>query len=257
LAQAYVGGDTPHITEPPGHDVFFAEMDRHRVRAWIRLMRVLPSNPRCAVCRAPFGGWGGRVVKRLGFGPSRKNPRLCATCFDDVPGGGMEMSVGVLFADIRGFTTLSEQRPAAEVTQLLNEFYDVAVRVLCRHAIIDKMVGDQVMALYLPRLLGDDATDHMVDDARQLLAEIPAELDLGVGIDYGTAMVGNVGSGHVKDFTAIGDVVNTAARLQSVAGAGQIVVSRRVTTDIPGAVAQTFELKGKSQPEQALVLTPS
>src|SRR4051794_37357405 len=180
------------MAESAGAEAFFIEMDRHRVRAWIRLMRTLPSNPRCAVCRAPFGGWGGRVVKRLGFGPSRKNPRLCATCFDDCPDEGVELNVGVLFADVRGFTTLSEQRPASEVTQLLNEFYDAAVRVLCRHAIIDKMVGDQVMALYLPRLLGDDAIDHMVDDALELLAEAPADLPLGVGIDYGLAMVGNV-----------------------------------------------------------------
>src|SRR4029453_10706270 len=99
---------------------------------------------------------------------------------------------------------------------MLNEFYEAAIDVLCRYAIVDKLVGDEVMALYLPRLLTDDAGEHMVQDARDLLAAAGSLLHVGIGLDYGRAYVGNVGSGDVKDFTAIGDVGNTAARLPAV-----------------------------------------
>jgi len=229
------------------------------MRAFVRVMRALPSDPRCVVCRAPFGGAGGRIMRRLGFGPSRKNPRLCAECFDKGPVGGTRMDVGVLFADVRGFTSLTERRGAEASTALLNRFYAAAVEVLCRHAIIDKLVGDQVMALYLPQLLGDGAVEHMVLDAQDLLVASPAELEVGIGLDYGSAFVGNVGSGEVKDFTAIGDVVNTAARLQSAAATGEILISRRVlevTGDaLPGAEPRALELKGKSELEHVVVLS--
>jgi adenylate cyclase len=166
----------------------------------------------------------------------------------------VELEVGVLFADVRGFTTLAERTDPRATMALLNRFYDAAVEVLCRHAIIDKLVGDQVMALYLPQLLGDGAAQHMVADAQQLLVRVPAELELGVGLDYGTAFVGNVGSGEVKDFTAIGDVVNTAARLQAAAASGEIVVSRRVieatAVDTLEAEPRSLSLKGKSDAQQ-------
>jgi adenylate cyclase len=98
----------------------------------------------------------------------------------------------------------------------------------------------------------------MLADARDLMAAAGPLLDIGIGLDYGRAFVGNVGSGEVKDFTAIGDVVNTAARLQGVAAAGEAVISERVCAVAgglpPDAVERTFELKGKSAPERAYVL---
>jgi adenylate cyclase len=221
-------------------------------------MRALPADPRCAICRAPFGGFGGRLMRRFGFGPSRKNPRLCAECFEKAPAGGVEMDIGVLFADVRGFTSLAEAAEPSATTALLNRFYDAAVEVLCSHAIIDKLVGDEVMALYLPQLLGDDAAAHMVSDAQDLVARAPAELEIGVGLDYGRAFVGNVGSGEVKDFTAIGDVVNTAARLQAAAASGEILLSRRVQEvadcDLAAAEPRTMSLKGKSESEHVLAI---
>jgi len=251
------------VKSPPaahrGDEAFFKAIETHRVRAFFRLMRMLPTDPRCAVCHAPYGGVGGRIMRRFGFGPSRKNPRLCAECFERAPAGGVEMDIGVLFADVRGFTSLAERTEPRAMTALLNRFYDAAVQVLCRHAIIDKLVGDQVMALYLPQLLGDGAVEHMVADARHLLAHAPAELEIGVGVDYGRAFVGNVGSGEVKDFTAIGDVVNTAARLQAAAASGEILVSRRVydvaAGDLAGAQPRVLELKGKSDAEPVLAIS--
>lgn len=199
---------------------------------------------------------------RMGFAPSRKNPRLCSKCFERAPMGGVEMHVGILFADVRGFTSLAERQAPDAVAALLNHFYATAVDVLCEHAIIDKLVGDQVMALYLPGIFPGVPAQHMIGDAQELLVasgyrERQPWVELGIGLDFGSAFVGNVGSGGVKDFTVIGDVVNTAARLQAAAASGEIVMSRRVHARAGGyargAERRELTLKGKSQPEVAMV----
>ncbi len=199
---------------------------------------------------------------RLGFAPSRKNPRLCSECFEKAPMGGVEMNVGILFADVRGFTSLAERQAPDAVASLLNRFYATAVDVLCEHAIIDKLVGDQVMALYLPGVFPGEPADHMLADAQALLAGAGYDgeqpwLELGIGLDFGTAYVGNVGSGEVKDFTAIGDVVNTAARLQAAAASGEIVLSDRVYhragEHAAGAERRELSIKGKSESEIVMV----
>jgi adenylate cyclase len=244
---------------------FFELMDRHMPRGFIWVMRHLPSEPRCRLCKAPYGGIGGRVMRRFGYGPSRKNPSLCNTCFEEAPMGGVEMEIGVLFADVRGFTSLAETMAPTGVADLLNRFYESASRILSRSAIVDKLVGDEVMALYLPQLFrGDGWEDDMLRDARDLLEAVgygsadEPWLRLGVGVDVGRAFVGNVGSGEVKDFTAIGDVVNTTARLQSAAEAGQIVLSERLCgrlSEAPaGAARSSLDLKGKREPEPVRVV---
>jgi adenylate cyclase len=169
----------------------------------------------------------------------------------------------VLFADVRGFTALAETLSPPRVAELLNRFYACAAKILGRAAVIDKLVGDEVMALYIPQLIGQHWEDELVRDARELLEAVgfgPGDepwLQLGVGLDVGRAFVGNVGSGEVKDFTALGDVVNTASRLQSSAQAGQIVLSERLfgrlsqRASVPGHVV---ELKGKQEPEPVRVI---
>jgi adenylate cyclase len=257
---------TQDLRGEPGDVDFFKLMENHLPRNFIRVMRRLPSEPRCRLCKAPYGGLGGRVMRRFGFGPSRKNPSLCNTCFEKAPMGGVEMEIGVLFADVRGFTSMSEEMAPDDVAELLNRFYASATEVLSRSAIIDKLIGDEVMALYLPQLLGDGWEDGMLGDATDLLGAVgygsgsgsEPWLRLGVGLDLGPAYVGNVGSGDVKDFTALGDVVNTAARLQAAARPGQIVISERLCARFSGLPAEArtteLELKGKSEPEPARVI---
>lgn len=251
------------IRGEPEDMAFFELMNSHLPRTFAALMRHLPSEPRCRLCYAPYGGLGGRIMRRVGFGPSRKNPGMCNTCFEKAPMGGVEMEIGVLFADVRGFTSMAEGMTPSEVAELMNRFYALAIEILTRSAIIDKLVGDEVMALYLTPLLSEGWEQDMVRDASDLLAAVgfgsSAEpwLQLGIGLDVGQASVGNVGAGDVKDFTALGDVVNTAARLQSSAEAGQIVMSERLFTRLPvrpDASRQLLALKGKDAPEPVRII---
>jgi adenylate cyclase len=206
-------------------------------------------------------------MRRVGFGPSRKNPSICNTCFEMAPMGGVEMEIGVLFADVRGFTSLAETLPPQQVAELLNRFYACASGILGRSAVIDKLVGDEVMALYIPQLISGSWENELVRDARELLgavgygSEHEPWLPLGIGLDVGEAFVGNVGSGQVKDFTALGDVVNTASRLQSSAQPGQIVMSERLFGRLSAGTVtarpETIELKGKRAAEPVRVLEPA
>jgi adenylate cyclase len=228
-------------------------------RIWRRVVRNLPSNPRCKLCLGPFSGIGGRLFRLTGFAPSRKNPRFCNGCFEAAPMGGAEAEIGILFADVRGFTAFSEARTPPQVAAMMKRFYAVAVDVLSgQDAIIDKLVGDEVMALYIRGFTGEDYMEKMAASAEGLLQAVGygspngAWLPLGVGMDFGPAFVGNVGSGEVKDFTALGDVVNTAARLNGAARPGEIVMSERVYAQIagryPAAERVELDLKGKSEP---------
>ena len=160
---------------------------------------------------------------------------------------------------------MSETMAPEEAARLMNRFYAVAAHVLSfADAVIDKLVGDEVMALFVPGFAGRDYLQKMASAAESLLVGVgygprgDPWLPLGVGMDRGLAFVGNVGAGEVKDFTALGDVVNTAARLQAEAKAGQIVMSERVFEQVaaryPDAQPVELELKGKSEPVAARVV---
>ncbi len=100
-----------------------------RNRAMKRVLRALPSSPRCGYCGAPFTGIGSRLVRPLGYRPSRKNPNFCATCIELAPPGGMTTDVGVLFADLRGFTAHSESVSPEQASAVLRHFYSCAEQV--------------------------------------------------------------------------------------------------------------------------------
>ena len=221
------------------------------------VLRALPASPRCGICGAPFSGFGARVIRPLGYQQSRKSPNLCATCVEASPPGGMTTEAGVLFADLRGFTRLSEESDPEAVSVLLRRFYACAEDVLFPEAVIDKLIGDEVMALYLP-MFGrfEDAAPVMLDSARDLLRRIGYGstegpfAEVGIGLDYGEAFVGKVGRRSLNDFTAIGDVVNVAARLQGEAAGGEILISGRLAKRLPELPGERLELtlKGKAEP---------
>jgi adenylate cyclase len=232
-----------------------------------RLMFALPHGPRCGVCGAPFAGAGRLITSPLGFRPSRKNPTVCATCVELAPPGGMKMPAGVLFADLRGFTARFDGGDPEEASLVLRRFYRCAEEVLFPIAMIDKLIGDEVMALFLPALKRDITAEQvpalMLEHARALLAAIGYGspegpfVEMGIGLDFGEAFVGNIGQRALFDFTAVGDVVNTASRLQGQAAGGEIVLSERVAQGLPGQLGTPTELtlKGKAEPERAYRVT--
>lgn len=242
---------------PEDWEAYFKLNAHTAVRAGQRVFRTLPTDPRCAICGAPFAGLGSRFVRPLGYRPSRKNPHLCETCVELSPPGGMTMEIGVLFADIRGFTGLSEAADPEHVSVLLRRFYASTEEVLFPQALIDKLIGDEVMALYIP-MFGrmEDPALVMFDHACELLASVGSGgtggpvLEVGIGLDFGEAFVGNIGKRSLYDFTAVGDVVNTASRLQGQAGGGEILLSSRLADRLDETPGERVELavKGKAQP---------
>ncbi|MBW2541473.1 MAG: adenylate/guanylate cyclase domain-containing protein, partial [Deltaproteobacteria bacterium] len=169
--------------------------------------------------------------------------------------------------DIRGFTAWSASRPTPVVAERLSQFYGMASRVLMKDDALIEFVGDQVMALYLPAFpsLRERTADAMLRAAERLVAEAqlaqgPDPLRFGIGINFGVASIGNVRKGAQKDFTAVGDVVNTAARLQAAAGPNEIVVDAAVFEKLLAppdrAEHRQIDAKGKSEPLPVYILQP-
>ncbi len=224
-----------------------------------RTFRYIPGPPRCKSCNNPFGGIGGRIFRAIGFGPSRKNPRLCAACCEHMPAGGAEVETAILFADIRGSTAIAERIGPTAYAALLNRFYDAATEALVRRdATIDKLIGDEVMAFFVPGFAGPDFKRVAVKAAEELLEAVtegPGRapwLPIGVGIDAGVAYVGVVGGDDFLDFTAVGDPVNSAARIQAAAGPGELLVGDAAYAAVedlfPDAPRRLISVKGKEAP---------
>ena len=225
------------------------------------VFRYLPSAPRCKLCNNPFGGVGGRIARVAGFEPSRKNPALCSRCCDKLPVGGAEVDIAVLFADVRGSTTLGEHTPPAEFARLLNRFYRTATDTLLRHdAVLDKLIGDEVMAFFVQGISGPAYRHRAVQAGLELLSAVgygTAEgpwIEVGVAVNAGLAYVGNVGSA-VVDFTALGDPINVGARMQGAAAGGELLVRTGVADRLGVGPTRTLQLRGRAQPIEAFVLT--
>jgi len=227
-----------------------------------RLFRYLPSPPRCKMCNNPFGGPVGRILGAAGWKPSRKNPNLCTRCCDALPQGGAEVDIAVLFADVRGSTTLGERASAADFAAILNRFYATATKTLLRHdAVIDKLIGDEVMAFFVRGICGTEYRRQAVDAGTELMGAVgygTADgpwLEVGAAVNAGVAYVGNVGDA-VVDFTALGDTVNTAARMQQAAAGGELIVAAGVADDLMASRPRRhLVLRGREQAMEAFVLT--
>ena len=175
--------------------------------------------------------------------------------------------VSVLFADIRGFTTFAERHRPEEVVAALNQYFDRMVRVVfAHHGTLDKYLGDGLMALFGTPLEQPDHPRHAVQAALEMQAAVAdlnaarlrsglAPLGIGIGINSGEAIVGNIGTEERMEYTAIGDMVNVAQRLQTEAADGDVVISDDVLAQAQGdlAINETIEtrLKGRRQPVRA------
>ncbi len=210
-----------------------------------RLWKNVPSSPRCKVCASPFHGIGGAVARVFWHGAMRDNPLLCKACFGEMVKhpGGAEIEISVVFADVRGSTGLAERISAARYRSLLQEYYRVAAMAIdANGGIIDKFLGDGIMALFIPVITGENHAGRAIEAGTAILAAIERSglddkgLMVGAGVHTGEAFVGVVGSDEKIDFTALGDSVNIAARLGGLAMPGELLVSR-VTWDRAGRAA--------------------
>lgn len=222
--------------------------------------RYLPSAPRCKLCNNPFGGPVGRLFAAAGFRRSRKNPNLCMRCCDALPRGGAEVDIAVLFADVRGSTALGHRRPPTDFAALLNRFYGAATQTLLRHdAVIDKLIGDEVMAFFVRGISGPRYRQRAVAAGLDLLEAVGYGtpdgpwLDVGVAVHAGVAYVGNVGEA-VVDFTALGRPVNAAARMQQRAAGGELLVAAGVADEMTTSMRRrTLSLRGQEEPIKVFV----
>ncbi|HEU5463529.1 MAG TPA: adenylate/guanylate cyclase domain-containing protein, partial [Candidatus Binatia bacterium] len=186
----------------------------------------------CQICGTILSGAMSAVYRAFGIKRSPRNPNICTRCSTHVEEGRL-VEITVLFADLSGFTELTHDLGAEKTHETVDAFLRMATDVLVRHgAFIDKYVGDAVMALFNVPLRYPDHSRRAIQAAHELADELKAlservhlPLKASMGIATGFAHVGRLGSDDSKDYTAIGDVVNLAARLQGKAGAAEILVA--------------------------------
>jgi adenylate cyclase len=202
------------------------------------------------------------VLRYFGHARWAKNPKYCEGCFRTLQAnhGGAEVECSLLFADVRGSTTLAEGMRPAAFRALMGRFYDEAFAALIDfNAIVDKFVGDEVIGLFIPVLTGELHASRAIEAGRALLARTAGWIPVGVGVNTGIAFVGAVGADDVAEFTAMGDPVNVAARLASAAGADELLVTDAAVDaaqlDTSGLEHRSLQLKGKREATEVVVVT--
>lgn len=185
---------------------------------------------------------------------------------EEIKVGGVKKDVTLMFIDIRGFTTLSEKMDPEKVIDILNDYLDLCAQSIFKfEGTIDKFMGDGVMAIYGAPIEQDDHALRSVKTAIDIQEQSEAlttrikeqydyEIGFGIGINSGECIVGNVGSKDRLDYTAIGDDVNLAARLESKAKAMQILISdktyEKIKDDVDVTKLEPVMVKGKEKPIQ-------
>ena len=211
------------------------------------------------VIRGPFS----IIYKTFGIKKSRMHPNLCTVCesmFTKVKKQKqIAIPVTIMFADIRGYTDLSQSVETSKLNELLHIFYDQCSNAVWeKDGIVNKFIGDAVLAIFNFPLNRKDHIKNAVDaaiDLQKNCQNLKNQIGLGnektfgvgVGIHTGECFIGEVGTAY-KDFTAIGSVVNLASRLQTAAGPGEIIVTKEVFASIgdqyPNSQNRMLALKG-------------
>lgn len=181
--------------------------------------------------------------------------------------GGQRQEISVLFADIRNFSNFSETSRSEHVVEVLNRYFSLAVEaILAEDGTLDKFMGDAVMAIFNAPLIQSDDTLHAIRAAlamQRAIANYNADVNhrplmFGIGIHTGQAVVGNIGAAQQMNYTAIGDTVNVAKRLQESAEGGEILLSQAAYETVKKKVVAEnlgpFEFKGRASAEQVYKL---
>jgi class 3 adenylate cyclase/uncharacterized RmlC-like cupin family protein len=193
---------------------------------------------RCKTCRVPIRGLFAIASRLRGIRPYGKNPQLCNRCESRIH-GAEDTVVTVLFADIRGFTAKTVESSNEQFLRMMREFFTTASPIMYDHyGVIDQFLGDGMKVLFnvpVPRMTHSEDAVKAALALQERLRD--SSFGVGVGIETGMALAGHVGLGSVVDFTCVGETVNTAARLQALAQAGETVVG-------PTAWRKTNELLG-------------
>jgi adenylate cyclase len=239
-------------------DAFAVEKRVHR------FFNILPHDPRCKLCHAPFEGVGGAVVGAFyGRKQSNLNPHFCNICEDFAKKfpGGAEVEMSMLFVDVRGSTALSEKMPPMEFQKLINRFFVGTTKAIAEEdGLVEKLAGDAVAAFWGAGFAGSEYVARTVSAAKKILKVMAAQnIPVGVGVHAGVAYFGAMGEETgLINISAIGDEVNTAARLASKAMAGEIIISEaaleKAHIDGGGLEIRSLELKGISVPVSVRVM---
>ncbi len=228
------------------------------LRSYQDFNKKLPRDPRCKLCAAPFRGWGSVIMRFQGREPSSRNPRYCSRCdsFMREHPGGAEVEMSLLFVDVRNSMALAEKLTPTQFGNLMNQFYaNVTKALFDTDGFIDKFVGDAVIGLYPPGMSGPDHAKLAVQAAQQIVRSAGGgSLPVGVGVHTGLAYIGTVGGaeGTSTEITALGDNVNIADRLASVAGPGEALISdatwQAAGLTVGDGMPRQIEIKGKTEP---------
>jgi len=226
-----------------------------------KVYKLLPSDPHCIECGMPMAGFGGMLLRFNGSSPSSFSSILCSGCERVVrkKESGAEVELSMLFADVRDSTPLAERTPTTEYKALIQRFYKETSHVLIQHnSMVNRLMGDQVSALFVPRFASKDHARVAVEAAQALL-EVTGHgtsegpwIPVGVGVHTGRVFVGAVGSADgVNEIAVLGSEANLCARLSSRAAAGEVLVSEE-SVELAGMQAESLErrdldLKGISE----------
>jgi adenylate cyclase len=237
-----------------------------------RVMRRLPTAPHCKLCAAPFEGPAGAVLRHVGFARYPGNPAICGSCIKGLNKLGVvgaEIPVSLLFADIRDSTGIGERSSPTEFRAFLDHFYRISSSaILDNDGIVDKFVGDEAIGLFFVGISGPEHTAAAIRAARALLDAVGrgdesgnGPIPVGAAVHTGNAFVGSTGpGGAVNDFTALGDVVNTTARLASEAATGEVLVSIQAAIaahlDSHSLEHRTLSVRGRSDAVEVVALRP-
>jgi adenylate cyclase len=252
------------------HIPFPAELKNARalLNSQQKFYSVFPSDLHCHECGIPINGFWGNVWRFMGSAPSSFSPRLCSACEKSARQYevGAEVELSMIFADVRGSTPLAESKDPSGFKEIINRFFKETSKVLIeRNAMVNRLMGDQVIGLFVPRFVGKNHAGIALEAAIDLLRVTghgesnEPWISVGAGVHTGKAYVGAVGAAEgVTEIAVLGIAPTLCARLSSKAAAGEILISEESVKsgnlDVSGLESRSLELKGVSQPVSVRVM---